>query len=152
MKIEISDVQVEQTQLDITRDSFSFSYKNYALSFNFRFPVNAKTVKYRSTNILQLIIEKETSNAYWPHLLPKDEKKKLKVQCQIDWDRFLDEEEAEKRQKGVVDDDDEYGNLGNLGMGDDSSSEEDDSDDATIDSLEVDEKDKSEEKKADDKE
>ena len=79
MKIEINGVKVEETKLDITRDSFSFSYKTYSLSFNFRFAVNPKTVKYRSTNMLQLIIEKETSNAYWPHLLPKDEKKKLKV-------------------------------------------------------------------------
>merc|ERR1712039_1104130 len=86
-------------------------------------------------------------NAYWPHLLPKDEKKKLKIQCQVDWDRFMDEEEAEKRQKGVVDDDDEYGNLGNIGMNEDSSSDEDDSDDAPIDDLEISSK---EEKEKDD--
>merc|ERR1712154_565918 len=75
MKIQINGVKVEETKLDITWDSFSFSYKNYELKFNFRFPVNPKTIKYRSSRILELIIEKETSNAYWPHLLPKAEKK-----------------------------------------------------------------------------
>ena len=75
----LSDVKIEDTKLDITKDTFSFQYKDYALKFSFRFPVNPSTVKYRATRILELVIEKETSNAYWPHLLPKLEKKKLKV-------------------------------------------------------------------------
>eukprot|EP01084_Bolivina_argentea_P316556 548761_1 len=141
IKILLSDVKVAQTKLDITRDTFSFQYKDYLLNFNFRFPVNPKTIKYRSTRVLELIIEKDSSNAYWPHLLPKVDKKKLKNHCRVDWNRFLDEDEAEKRQKGVVDDDDEYGNL-NFGGGDNDDSSSDDSDDRPIDSLEdnIDEK------------
>ena len=75
----LADVKIEDTKLDITKDTFSFEYKDYSLKFSFRFPVNPSTVKYRATRTLELVIEKETSNAYWPHLLPKLEKKKLKV-------------------------------------------------------------------------
>ena len=81
IKLEVSNAKIDETKLDITRDAFSFEYKNYSLKFSFRFPVNPKTIKYRATRILELIIEKETSNAYWPHLLPKPEKKKFKVSC-----------------------------------------------------------------------
>lgn len=75
-------IKIEDTKLDITRDTFSFEYKDYELKFSFRFAVNPKTVKYTSKRNLQLIIEKEKSNAYWPHLLPKVEKRKFKV-CSI---------------------------------------------------------------------
>lgn len=75
----LAGVKIEDTKMDITKDTFSFEYKEYALKFSFRFPVNPSTVKYRATRVLELVIEKETSNAYWPHLLPKLEKKKLKV-------------------------------------------------------------------------
>jgi len=137
LRLQLTDVKIEETKLDITRDTFSFQWKNYELKFSFRFPVNPKTVKYRATRLLDLVIEKETSNAYWPHLLNKAEKQKLKAQCKVDWDRFLDEDEAKKRQKGIVDDDDGYGNLAGMGgMGGEDSSG-DDSDDQPIDDLEV---------------
>lgn len=55
--------------------------------------------------------------------------------CTIDWNKFMDEEEAEKASKGIVDEDDGYGKFG--GMGDDSS-DEDDSDDEPIDVLDDD--------------
>eukprot|EP00483_Globobulimina_turgida_P002763 UN02768 len=135
MKIKLPDVDVTDTKLDITRDTFLFSYKMYELNFNFRFPVNPKTIKYRSTRVLELVIEKETSDAYWPHLFPKLDKKKFKHRCKVDWNRFIDEEDAKKRQKGVVDDDDEYGNL-NMGGMNAGESSSDDSDDKPIDDLE----------------
>ena len=74
LKIKIPDVDVKDTKMDITKDKFSFSYKGggkeYHFEFMFRFPVNASTVKYRSTQRdLALVIEKETSNSYWPHLM-----------------------------------------------------------------------------------
>eukprot|EP01084_Bolivina_argentea_P084148 152273_1 len=134
LRIELNNVKVDETKLDITRDTFSFSYKSYVLKFSFRFPVNPNTVKYKTSRLLDLVIEKETSNAYWPHLLPKPDKKRLKNQCKVDWNRFMDEDEAKKRQKGVVDDDDAYGNLGMMGGDNESSS--DDSDDQPIDDLE----------------
>jgi len=141
LRIKIPDVDVKDTKLDIQKDTFSFSYKSkdgeYQFSFMFRFPVNPSTVKYRSTQRdLALVIEKETSNSYWPHLMPKTDKKKYKNHCQVDWNRFMDEDDAKKSKKGIVDDDDEYGNLAGMGMGDDDSSS-DDSDDAPIDDLEV---------------
>merc|ERR1719356_297586 len=141
LKIKIPDVDVKDTKLDITKDKFSFSYKGggkeYHFEFMFRFPVNPSTVKYRSTQRnLALVIEKETSNSYWPHLMPKSDKKKYKQHCLVDWDRFMDEDDAKKSKKGIVDDEDGYGNLAGMGMGDDDSSS-DDSDDAPIDDLEV---------------
>merc|ERR1712083_1145428 len=92
--------------------------KDYQFAFMFRFPVNPSTVKYRSTQRdISLIIEKEQSNSYWPHMMPKADKKKSK--------------------KGIVDDEDGYGNLAGMGMGGDDESSSDDSDDAPIDDLEV---------------
>merc|ERR1711879_644868 len=129
------------TKLDITKDKFSFSYKGggkeYHFEFMFRFPVNPSTVKYRSTQRnLALVIEKETSNSYWPHLMPKSDKKKYKQHCLVDWDRFMDEDDAKKSKKGIVDDEDGYGNLAGMGMGAEESSS-DDSDDEPIDDLEM---------------
>ena len=60
IKILISNVNIKDTKLDITKNTFSFQYKNYSLEFNFRFPVNPSTVKYRATRILELVIEKES--------------------------------------------------------------------------------------------
>jgi len=139
IRIKLPDVAVADTKLDIQKDRFSFSFKNYHFEFLFRFPVNPTTVKYRSTQRdLNLIIEKETSNSYWPHLMPKDDKKKYKHHCQVDWNRFMDEDDAKKSKKGIVDDEDDYGNLGGMGMGmGDDESSSDDSDDAPIDDLEI---------------
>merc|ERR1719356_1149788 len=141
LKIKIPDVDVKDTKMDITKDKFSFSYKGggkeYHFEFMFRFPVNASTVKYRSTQRdLALVIEKETSNSYWPHLMPKTDKKKYKNHCLVDWDRFMDEDDAKKSKKGIVDDEDGYGNLAGMGMGAEESSS-DDSDDEPIDDLEM---------------
>ena len=163
IKILLSDVKVNETKLDITRDAFSFGYQDYEIDFSFRFAVNPKTIKYRSTRVLELVLEKESSNAYWPHLLAKTDKKKYKVithkllyfvfsilalatvtvcicnaqnHCKVDWNRFLDEDEAKNSKKGVVDDDDEYGNLNMEMEMNESESESDDSDDAPIDDLE----------------
>merc|ERR1719499_3053311 len=106
LKIKIPDVDVKDTKLDITKDKFSFSYKGggkeYHFEFMFRFPVNPSTVKYRSTQRdLALVIEKETSNSYWPHLMPKTDKKKYKNHCQVDWNRFMDEDDAKKSKKAL---------------------------------------------------
>eukprot|EP01084_Bolivina_argentea_P214354 363916_1 len=137
IKILVADVNIKDKDLkiDVTKDQFSFIYKDYLLKFKFRFPVNPTTIKYKAMRVLELVIEKETSNAYWPHLLPKDDKKKLKNQCKVDWNRFLDEDEAKKKEKGIVnEDDDEYGDL-NMNQNEESS--DDDSDDEPIDDLEV---------------
>merc|ERR1712204_61077 len=112
-KINIPDVKIEDTKCDVTTEGLVFKYADFALEFKFRLPVNDKTVKYRATRVLELVIEKEKLNDYWPHLLSKTDKKKYKNQCKIDWDRFLDEEDAEKKEKGILgdEDDDKYSNL-----------------------------------------
>merc|ERR1711920_811483 len=58
-----------------------------------------------------LVIEKEETK-YWFHLMVKKDKMKHKHQCRVDWDRFMDEDEAKKSKKGIkVDYDSDYGNL-----------------------------------------
>jgi hypothetical protein len=145
IKLIIDDLDANKMKLNVTRDVLEFAYdekdaygerKAYSLDFNFRFPVNPNTLKFKSFRSLELIIEKETSNAYWPHLLSKDDKKKYKSQCQIDWHKFLDEDEAAEAGKPIVDENAGYGNFGDW-KDDDTSS--DDSDDAPIDALEEEE-------------
>jgi len=123
LKIDIPNIAaVEDTQLTVTEDSLSFSYKDWSLNFKFRLPVNDKTLKYKLNRTLELIIEKKTANDYWPHILSKTDKKLLKVQCKVDWDRFLDEDDAEKKENGTLGDDEDakampgMGGMGGGGM------------------------------------
>ena len=79
IKIEIPDVKIEDTKCDVTKEGLTFSYKEFALEFKFRLPVNDKSIKYKVARVLELVIEKEKANDYWPHLLSKADKKKYKV-------------------------------------------------------------------------
>ena len=75
--------KIEDIKLDIERLSFSLKQDEFSLKFAFRSAINPKSVKRSMKRSLELVIEKETSNVYWPHLLNKEEKKKLKVKIFI---------------------------------------------------------------------
>ena len=72
-----------KTDIKIERESLYFKGKShgkmYELTFKFRFPVNPKTAKFNVKRLVEFVIEKETSEAFWPHLLSKEDKTRLKV-------------------------------------------------------------------------
>ena len=53
-------------------------------------------LRHKLTRFAEYIIEKETRNAPWPHLIAKNEIKQFKNRCKVDWDKWLDEDELEE--------------------------------------------------------
>jgi hypothetical protein len=99
MKIDLTDVSEEKMKVNIDRETFSFSADShdahYEVSFKFRFPINAKTASYSVKRLPEFLFEKETSDAWWPHLLSNEDKTKFKAYCKVDWAKFVDEDDAE---------------------------------------------------------
>lgn len=84
--IELTDVDASKMIVKIEKETLYFKGeshgKMYELSFKFRFPVNPKTAKFNVKRLVEFVIEKETSEAFWPHLLSVEDKKRLKVSTQ----------------------------------------------------------------------
>ncbi|ETN97566.1 hypothetical protein RFI_39963, partial [Reticulomyxa filosa] len=102
VKIDLADVADKDLKVQVTREGLSFGAtsrgKKYELEIKFRFPVNPKTVQYSIKRIVSFLVEKETSNAWWPHLLAEEDKKKHKTSCKIDWEKFIDEDDSDKKE------------------------------------------------------
>eukprot|EP01084_Bolivina_argentea_P125318 222050_1 len=99
-------------KMRITSDTFHVSvYNEYELQFNFRHRINPNRVQYKRLilgKMIDFIFEKHTKNKYWDHLLIEYHHKQYKQYCKIDWDNFLDKDEAIKKEKGIDDEDDAF--------------------------------------------
>lgn len=81
--VKVDLVDVSNLKCEVTSEALSFRGESngrvYSLDLKFRFPVNAQTAKYSEKRNVEFVIEKESSEAFWPHLLSKEDKKKYKV-------------------------------------------------------------------------
>merc|ERR1719361_1434954 len=98
--LKIGIVSPENVKTKVTDDTFYFyaekNKQKYELKFNFRFPTVANNTRHKNTRFAEYVIEKETRNAAWPHLIAKNEIKLFKNRCKVDWDKWLDEDELEE--------------------------------------------------------
>lgn len=98
--LKIGLVAPENVKAKVTDDTFQFSATHekikYELKFNFRFPVVANNTRTKVTRFAEYVIEKETRDAAWSHLIAKSEIRMFKNRCKVDWDRWIDEDDIEE--------------------------------------------------------
>jgi len=127
--IEIDLVGIKDQKVNLKENKFEWSGtvgdKKYALDLELHAPIDVSKSTYKTTRLPEFLLEKKDSKAkYWPHLLTPKDKAQYKGRCQVDFDKYVDEdEEKESLSKqfggggyGFGGDEDD-GGLGGLGGG-----------------------------------
>jgi len=128
--IAIEVPNVVDDKYEITSNTFKFTGRSgqdhYALEFEFNKKIDEKQTKVSKHRLLEFLIPKaDDSKGFWSTLLSAKDKDRLKGKCKVDFDKWVDEDDAKKKLTDSLDtsrfgglggmDDDDMGGLGGMG-------------------------------------
>ncbi|MES1907994.1 MAG: hypothetical protein MHM6MM_001010 [Cercozoa sp. M6MM] len=99
VSIEVVDCDLHKADVQTSSLSFEGSDRNgikFALDIHLRCEVDAVKSKYSTHRNVEFILEK-ASDEWWPHLLTKEDKAKYRQRCHVDFDKWIDEDEADEQ-------------------------------------------------------